>query len=150
VSRISVPLSRKAEEILDSKLKERASHHVVLQITDIQYERTPNVFYEVYLNLPSEEPRSPKSSYFVGNLSFFALKPHHGMPKASEGVSSAAKRDLDVTKVVSMLRREHKWNASEISVTFVPTTGLVDKQGVAVPVQAGRKASLGAITLSIE
>jgi hypothetical protein len=150
VSRVSVPLLRKAEQILDSKLKEGALHHVVLQIADIQYERTPNVYYEVYLNLPSEEPRSPKSSYFVGNLSFFAMKPHHEMANESAGVSSGAKRDFDVTKVISMLRREHKWNASEVSVTFVPTTGLVDKQGVAVPVKAGKKASLGAITLSIE
>lgn len=91
-------------------------------------------------------PCLPKSPYFIGNLSFFALKSHHGAPNAP----AAGKRDFDVTNVVSMLRREHKWNSSEMSLTFVPTTGLLDKQGRPVPVEPGKKASLGVITLSLE
>ena len=72
------------------------------------------------------------------------------MPNAPVEANGGAKRDFDVTKVVSMLRREQKWNSSEVSVTFVPTTGLVDKQGRPVPVEPGKKASLGVITLSLE
>ena len=34
------------------------------------------------LTFPTDAPRSPKSPYFIGNLSFFALKPHHGTPNA--------------------------------------------------------------------
>jgi hypothetical protein len=64
--------------------------------------------------------------------------------------AAGGNRDFDVTKVVSLLRREHKWNSSAVSVTFVPTTGLVDKQGLPIHVEPGKKASLGVITLSIE
>jgi Common central domain of tyrosinase/Polyphenol oxidase middle domain len=151
VSHASVPLLSNAEEILESGLKPVTSHRVVLQITDIQYERSPGVYYEVYLDLPPGTPQSPKSPYFIGNLSFFALMPHHGTPNASAGVGGGGKRDFDVTKVVSMLRREkQKWNSSEVSVTFVPTTGLVDKQGRPVAVELGKKASFAVITLSLE
>jgi hypothetical protein len=147
VSHASLPLSSKAEEILRSTLERNPSRHVVLEITDIQYERSPGVYYEVYLNLPENVSPSPKSPYFVGNLSFFALMPHHRRPNSSAGGGSS---DFNATKVVSMLRTEHKWNSSEVSVTFAPTTGLVNKQGQPVPVEPGNKASLGAITLSIE
>jgi hypothetical protein len=146
VSHASVPLLSEAEQILESTLKPGTSHRVVLQITDIQYERSPGVYYEVYLDLPAGVSGSPKSPYFIGNLSFFALRPHHGTPNPSAG----GNRDFDVTKVVSLLRREHKWNSSAVSVTFVPTTGLVDKQGLPIHVEPGKKASLGVITLSIE
>ena len=149
VSHASLPLLSKAEEILKSALT-GTSRRVVLQITDIQYERSPGVYYEVYLDLPEGAPRSPKSPYFIGNLSFFALKPHHGTPNAPATAGGGGKLDFDVTKVVSMLESEHKWNSSEVSVTFVPTTGLVNKQEQPVPVEPGKKASLGAITLSIE
>jgi Common central domain of tyrosinase/Polyphenol oxidase middle domain/Protein of unknown function (DUF_B2219) len=147
VSHASLPLLSKAEEILNSTLTSGTSRHVVLQITDIQYKRSPGVYYEVYLDLPKDAHPSPKNPYFVGNLSFFALMPHHGRANPSAGGGSS---DFNVTKVVSRLRAEHKWNSSEVSVTFVPTTGLVNKQGEPVPVEPGKKASLGVITLSLE
>ena len=150
VSHASLPLLSEAEEILKSALKPGTSHRIVLQITDIQYERSPGVYYEVYLDLPPSVSGSSKDPHFIGNLSFFALKPHHAMPKASIEANGGAKRDFDVTKVVSTLRSEQKWNSSEVSVTFVPTTGLLDKQGRPVPVEPGKKASLGVITLSLE
>ena len=147
VAQTTIPLSNKATEILNAGLRPGASHRVVLQITDIQYERSPGVYYEVYLDLPTGASQSPKSPYFVGNLSFFALKPHPSMSNTTE--PAVAKRDFDVTKVVSMLMREHQWNPAHISVTLVPK-GLVDKQGQALTIPEGKKASLGTITLSLE
>jgi len=150
VSHVSVPLSDNALEILNSALQPGTSRHVVLQISDIQYAGSPGAYYEVYLDLPRDTPPSPKSPYFIGNLSFFALRPHRMTPSPSVGPREGGKRDFDVTKVVSMLRREHKWNSSQVTVTFVPTTGLVDKQRRPLPVATGKKASLGTITLSLE
>lgn len=144
----SVPLSSNATEILNSRLKSKTSHRVVLQITDIQYERSPDVYYEIFLDLPSGGPQSPKSPYFVGNLSFFALKPHGSMSSPTEP-GAGGKRDFDVTKAVSTLIEEHQWNPARISLTFVPK-GLVDRQGQPLPIPPGKKASLGQITLSIE
>ncbi len=147
VSQSSVLLSKEATETLTSELKAATSRRVVLHITDIQYEKSPGVYYEVYLDLPSGETRTTKSSHFIGNLSFFALKAHRAMPMEASG---GAKRDFDVTTVVQTLLREHQWNSSLLTVTFVPTSGLVDEQGRPVSVTPGQKASLGAITLNLE
>lgn len=150
VSQRSVPLSKTATDTLNSELRPGTSHRVVLQFTDMQYERLPGVFYEVYLDLPPGSSRSSKSPHFIGNLSFFALKPHHAMPNAPIGSNGGPERDFDVTKVVETLLRDNQWNSSQLVVTFVPTTGLVDKQGRPVPITPGKKASLGVIILSLE
>ncbi len=149
VSRTSIALSTEATGILNSRLKAGTSHRVVLQITEIQYQRSPGVYYEVYLDLPTGESPSPTSPHFVGNLSFFALMPHHTMQNTPVDSGDGGKRDFDVTKTISMLLRERRWNASQLSVTFVPK-GLVDKEGRPLTITEGKKASLGQITLSLE
>jgi hypothetical protein len=68
---------------------------------------------------------------------------------AAVGAGGGGKRDFDVTKVVATLLREHQWDPSQVTLTFVPR-GLVDKDGRPVTVTPGKKASLGAITLSLE
>ena len=142
----TVPLAKTATKILESELKRDRSRRVVLLVNGIEYERVPGVIYELYLDAPAGATKSWKGPYFAGNLSFFALKPHHGM---AEGKGGAA-RDFDVTKIVDRLLREHQWDSSHFVVTFVPATGLVDKKGRPVPVTPGKKASFGGIVLSLE
>jgi Common central domain of tyrosinase/Polyphenol oxidase middle domain len=149
VSQTSIPLLKNATKTLNSELRRGGSHRVILQISDIQYQRSPGVYYEMYLDLPKGGSPSPNSPNFIGNLSFFALKPHHAMPNPSVDASDGGKSDFDVTKVVATLLRQHQWNKSQVTVTFVPK-GLVDKEGRPVAITPGERASLGAITLSLD
>lgn len=99
----------------------------LLSIEGIAYTKQPGVHYEIYLNLPAGtgEP-DPESVYYVGNLSFFALRPSGG--SGSHATHADVKQVFDVTEVVRNLRAKNLWNEDRLSVTFVPR-GLDDPAG---------------------
>ena len=86
---------------------------IVLDLSDIEYELPPTVWYEVYINLPETETPTPRSPSFAGNLAFFAVAPHHG----EEG--QTGRLDMEISGVLQRLARQGLETAGELRVTFV-------------------------------
>jgi hypothetical protein len=82
---------------------------------------TPDVTYEVYINLPKGEPPSYKSVYFVGNLAPFL--PRVGAHEQPFVVS------FDITRNVRELRSLNVWKDADLSVTFVKSAGSLIEKG---------------------
>jgi hypothetical protein len=87
---------------------------MVLDLGDIDYERPPAVWYEVYVNLPPSEAPLPHGPYFAGNLAFFAVAPHHHAAEEESG-----RVELEVTGVLDRQARQGLWTGGEVRVTFV-------------------------------
>jgi tyrosinase len=87
---------------------------IVLDLSDIEYELPPTVWYEVYINLPETETPTPRSSYFAGNLAFFAVAPHHHQEEGQTG-----RLDMEISGVLERLARQGSEMAGELKVTFV-------------------------------
>jgi hypothetical protein len=147
---VTLPLAREVSTQLKAFLAPSAGRRFVLEVDDIQYDKSPGVYYEVYLNLPAGDKPDFHNPSFVGNLSFFALKPHQmaktGAPAPPQ---RGGTRDFDVTKVVSGLMARNSWNDSQVSVTFV-ARGLVDRNGEQLAINPGAKASFGKVTIVVE
>jgi tyrosinase len=82
---------------------------VLLNIEGVNYERSPGVYYQVYLNLPEATKPDPRGPYYVGNLSLFALK--------------GGTRHFDITKLVGDLKAKNLWKQDRLAVTMVAYTG---------------------------
>ncbi len=102
-----------------------------LAIEGIHYNKAPDVWYEVYLNLP-ERITSPstKSVYYVGNLVFF------DPADSAVGSPPATARTFDVTRTILGLRLFKLWNDRDASVTFV-VRPFLNRQGRPRPVRPG-------------
>ncbi len=85
---------------------------LVLRIEGIDYDVQPGVYYEVYVNLPDNESASHRGGYYVGNLSFFAIKPHHG--EFEGGIQT-----FDITRAARRLSGGDDWDPNDIRVSFV-------------------------------
>lgn len=99
----------------------KAPEHIVLHLDDIQYDRSPGHFFEVYVNLPDDitDPNF-QSPHYVGNLATFALKHHHA---AAGGAAPAppASQTFDITSVARALKAFDRWSdAGDVTVTLVP------------------------------
>jgi tyrosinase len=87
---------------------------IVLDLSDIEYELPPTVWYEVYINLSEAETATPRSPSFAGNLAFFAVAPHHREEEVQTG-----RLDMEISGVLQRLARQGSETAGELRVTFV-------------------------------
>lgn len=147
---VSLPLQETAATQLKTMAAQATlDQKIILQLDNIQYEGAPGHYYEVYLNLPQGQPANPESPYFVGTLSFFALKPHHMAGHAGGAAAPDIKRDYDVTNIVRGLSQSGGLNEKEVSVTLVPR-GAVDADQKPLAVTPGVTGSIGKITLATQ
>jgi tyrosinase len=122
---ISVPLPQEAKTTVQGIAlavgTRPNAERLILTVDGVQFDKTPGVYYEVYVNLPEGAKPDPRSVYHVGNLSFFGLKPHDGRhaPGAAAQEPNIAAR-FNITAAVGELHRNQKLNADELRVTFVP------------------------------
>jgi tyrosinase len=96
-----------------------------LIIEGITFDRQPGAYYEVYLNQPEGQQPDPKSPGYVGTLTFFSLRPHGGKADlgghaghGDRGDNGSAVR-LDISGTAEQLRKEGRWKADEVRITFV-------------------------------
>ncbi len=92
---------------------ESSSRSLILRIEGINYDEQPGVYYEVYINLPGDGNASHRSRYYVGNITFFAIKPHHG------NEDSGGLQTFDITRAVRQLAGDSDWDPNDINVSFV-------------------------------
>ena len=91
---------------------ESGARSLILRIEGIDYDDQPGVYYEVYINLPGEGDPSHRSRYYIGNITFFAIKPHHGGEEG--GIQT-----FDITRAVRELAGDSDWDPNDINVSFV-------------------------------
>jgi len=72
----TVPLNREVNSALLHVFEGARNEKVLLSLEDITFRRSPGVVFEIYLNVPMNQVGLASSTnYFVGNLSFFGLRP---------------------------------------------------------------------------
>jgi hypothetical protein len=147
---VAVPISEPSRPKVQAATAATAKTQIVLNVEGIEYESSPGVYYEIYLNLPAgtTEP-DPQGTHYVGNLALFALKPHHG-DAPPEGV----RQTYDVTAVVQELTKAGLWKDDNVNVTFFPR-GVQLAMSAAATAQAQKKATdakarFAKVTLSTE
>src|SRR5579863_1706086 len=145
---VSVPLPENAVSQLRAFIEHKVENKIILQLNDIQYERARGIYYEIYIDPPKGEKVNFHSPYYVGSLSFFALKPHSmaGHPVAPR---SSVFTEYDISKQVRDLSARGAWNPKEMSVILVPR-GLVRRNGEPLPLPAGIAGTLGRVTIATQ
>jgi hypothetical protein len=124
---VRIVMSGDARAQIEATIAPSSKTTLALTIEEI-VSATPDVIYEVYINLPKNEKPNYKSAHFVGNLAPF-------LPRAGTQEHPYV-ASFDITRNVRELKSLNLWNDAELSVTFV-MSGLVDREGRALPVPAG-------------
>jgi tyrosinase len=127
---------------------------VALNLEGISFDKRPGVYYEIYLNLPRGQEPDPRSIYYVGNLSFFGLKPHgpagggHNQPEgAAHASTEQVWRGYRITDLVRQQVARKTWNPGKVTVTFVER-GLIPPKGKAKASRPGTKARVAKLTIT--
>jgi hypothetical protein len=135
---VSVPIRSDARAQVEAALAPASKTALVLTVDEI-VSQTPDVTYEVYINLPKNEEPNYKSAHFVGNLAPFL--PRAGAHEHPYTVN------FDITKNVRELKSMNLWNDAELSVTFV-MRGLVDREGRPLPVPPGVRGRVSTVKVA--
>jgi hypothetical protein len=94
-----------------------AGGRIVLGLNGVQYDESPGVTYEVYLNLPEGQEPDYRSDYYVGNIGFFGMTPHdHEEHEGGHG--HPANLSFDVTNNVRALSAKGEWVEGQADVSF--------------------------------
>jgi hypothetical protein len=127
---VRVPLISNASVYVNSAMPRQSKTKLVLTLSGIDFDKIPEVHYQVYLNLPPAQRPDYKGIYFVGNLVLFSFHPHGGSAEHPPVVN------FDVTNTVRELVARNLWNGRESSVSFV-ARWLVDAQNRPFPIPPG-------------
>ena len=94
-----------------------------LDLYDIAQYQEPQVYYEVYANLPDPYGARYESPHYVGNIDFYALMkpdPTGEMDHSTMNMSALNSRSLSLLRTYSLLRCQGLWRDDYIRLTFVP------------------------------
>lgn len=122
---------------------EGRGNQLSLVLEDIRLEGAPEVYYEVYVNLPDNARDTTYTSpHYVGNVDFFGPSPqgeHGRMPRS---------RTLSLLPAYARLRGLQRWRDDAVRVTFVPRAYV---EGEDVAKLGGRaQATIGRVSVRIE
>lgn len=159
---VTVPIEMQdenREEVAEVAAAEVVENRVVLSLEGIQYDQSPGVSYEVYINLPEGQEPDYRSEYFAGTLGFFGLEPDHVHggghgPEAEEHQQPSATVSYDVTPNVRALQARGEWQEGPVSATFVMRTVLPppgDEEAAAAPeTEPAGRPRIARVTLNTE
>lgn len=101
---------------------ESNARSLILRIEGIDYDDQPGVYYEVYINPPDDAQPSHRNRHYVGNITFFAIKPHHsGETQGGESHpgGEGGTQTFDITALARRLSMDSDWDPNAISVSFI-------------------------------
>jgi hypothetical protein len=124
--------------LIENAIAPASPTKLAVTVEGVEYD-TPDVHYEVYIDLPNNIEPSYKSPYFVGNLAPF-------LPRAAEHETPFTVK-FDISRNVRELKSLGVWNDAELLVTFV-MRGLVDRNGRQLPVHPGARGRIGNLTIA--
>ena len=113
----TVPLDQRAQKSALTTLA-TTTPRIILQVHEVQAERTPDTVYGVYVNLPVGAPPSQEPLHHVGNLSFFGVE-RAREPRGDEhphGLSLS----FDISELADAQRASGHWSDSSVTITFKP------------------------------
>ena len=113
--RVNIAVPGEARSRLIDAARGSGNSSLLLNLDDIQFERAPGVFYEIYLNLPDGDRADARGPHFAGTLAVFGMKVHHG-----EGSHEPIKQTVDLRGSATALQARGKWGEGDVTVTFVP------------------------------
>jgi hypothetical protein len=138
---VRIAMNKQAGSQIAAALTPTSKTKLVLSISGIDFDKRPEIHYQVYLNLPKGEKPDYKSVYFIGNLSFFSFDLH------GNHSHHAPEINFDITQTVRSLRSRNLWGGAKQSVTFV-TQWLVDSNENPLPVPPGVRVRFTTIRIS--
>ncbi|HVF58409.1 MAG TPA: hypothetical protein VNJ70_01150 [Thermoanaerobaculia bacterium] len=128
----SIPLDPEARGRIDRALTREDPRALVVRFEGIDWERSPGLHYEVYVNLPAGAKPDPEGPHFVGNLSFFG--PQSGQKDQVEELSLVA-------PLRELARRDPGTERTPLTLTLAPR-GPVLVEGEPAPQLAVPKVSI--------
>ena len=127
--------------------------HLSLNLQNVEREQNAPLVFDVYLNLPDNQPPQPKSIYYVGHMTFFGQGHHHGADDTSEH-PAGTNFSYVITNLVQEQRQQGVWSDTSFRVTLV--VGGHREEG-APSVQAAASAApppalvhIGAVSITAE
>ncbi|HYJ78353.1 MAG TPA: tyrosinase family protein [Longimicrobiaceae bacterium] len=115
-----------------------------LVLEDIRLEGPPEVYYEVYVNLPADTRDTVYTSpHYVGNLDFFGPSPQgeHGRKPQS--------RVLGLLPTYARLRGMQRWRDDSVRITFVPRA-YVEGEDVRQKLGDRTQATIGRVAVRVD
>ena len=127
--------------------------HLSLNLQNVEREQNAPLVFDVYLNLPDNQPPQPKSIYYVGHMTFFGQGHHHGADDTTEH-PAGTNFSYVITNLVQEQRQQGVWSDTSFRVTLV--VGGHHEEG-APSVQAAASATpppalvhIGAVSITAE
>jgi hypothetical protein len=77
------------------------------------------LLYDVYLNLPDDQPPDPEGPYFVGSVAFFGHKPPAAHDEGSEHSHPGMAFSFRVTNLVNEQKELGVWKDGDFNITLV-------------------------------
>lgn len=135
-----IRMNKDADAQINAALAPSSRRHLLLTVGAIDFDKIPDVHYQVYLDLPPKTKSDYKSVNFVGNLDFFSLH-HTNQPEGRPSVN------FDITRTIRELKTQKLWDDKNVTVTFV-VVWLEDRNGQLLPVPPGVRARFSTLTIS--
>jgi tyrosinase len=107
-----------------------APRQVVLDIENIDAERTPGTVYGVYVNLPDDPSEDDLRSHHAGNISLFGIE-RAREPRGDDHAHGAMQVSMDITDLARRLEARGEWRSEDVDVTFrpIPLDVVADAEG---------------------
>lgn len=145
-----VPLPGTAADVLTARAAPDNPGRISLNVEGIEVPSAPGVVYEVHLNMPPDADPGTDDASFVGHVSFFGSGHHE--PDAKPAPDPAGlNHTFDITALVNTLRSGDRWDAQQVTVTFVPVglTPPAGSPGTAYDVEPTSTPRVGRVSVSI-
>ena len=92
--------------------------HLSLNLENVEPEHDAPLVFDVYLNLPDDQPPEHKSIYYVGHMTFFGHSHSHGAGEALEDQAGTSFSYV-ITNLVQEQRAQAVWSDTSFRVTLV-------------------------------
>ena len=139
---VKIPLTEASSGSLRALVASNEPRRTILRIGDLRFDKPNGVYYEVYVNPEPGAKLDIHSPGYVGNLSFFGLKPH-----AIAGHAMAAAGPINVDFDISAVLRETMvGDSKDLNVVLVPR-GLFDSNDEPLPVPNEVQATMGDVRI---
>ncbi|MFC5183681.1 tyrosinase family protein [Actinomadura harenae] len=94
--------------------------HLSLNLKNVEREQDAPLVFDVYLNLPDDQPPHDKTIYYVGPMAFFGNGHHHGMDMGDTTEHHAGMSfSYGITNLVQEQRAQGAWSDTSFRVTLI-------------------------------
>jgi Common central domain of tyrosinase/Polyphenol oxidase middle domain len=137
---VSIPINIQDLRQRLGPLAESQTEMLLLELDNVEAERSPGVVWEVFLGLPPNAAPNPESPFFVGTMSLFSA----GVRSKSHGDFKPAHFRFRANRAVLEALR---MNQGQLRLVFVPSGPLINGKPSRPKVEA--PVRIGTINLSI-